>query len=185
MALDSEESEGPRLANISAVLLLETAADSKPGARAPRSEPAEVARLSSLLGTIFQDVLVLGDEKPAAGLSDVTASLAGVASRSVEALVIALNAAREGRVLLLSQGASRVTADLLLALTAWPEQDVVVPREAGRVWHSCALYRRREVLAAIRGRSLEAGLGVESLVAELDCGFIEGDDLAVLIPSEN
>ena len=141
--------------------------------------------MAVLLDSFFEDVLVVGQGAAPNFWTGQFASPERGAAGFLEGIVAALDAAREDRVLVLSAGAEGVAADLLLALTAWPEHDVVAPREAGRIWDFCLLVRRREVLDKAKQLLEEGENGSNVLIASLDCGFIEGADLAALVSVEN
>ncbi len=173
----------PKLANISAVLVL--APDSEARALAAGSRQLLANRALEFLELIFEDVLVVGetailDRRPQRSLP-----LEGDSAGSLRAIAAAFEAVREERVLLLSGNLAGVTLDLLLALTAWPEHDLVAPRSDGQIWASCGLYRRRELLERTRDLPQGSDATLDSLVPVLDCGFVEGEDLAALISDEN
>lgn len=156
------------LANVSAVLMS--------GADEGRTNELELC-----LESLFEDVSVV--ESLAANTTPGEAA--------VRELVSALVAAREDRVLVVAADAPHPAPTLWLALTAWPEHDVVSPRPATEAPPVCALYRRDAVLAAARDRlrASEAGevqLGttrqeaLQGVAAELDVQFMEGADLVAL-----
>jgi len=179
MAEASRVEGSPRLANVSAALLLES--DSERVAPDRRDLMAE-QRLEEL-ALFFEDIIVVGAPEEIASLSRSEHSVEAPHGKSLAGIAAALEAAREDRVLLLAGDESRVSVELLLALTAWPEHDIVAPRTEGEVWPYCAVYRKQAVLLKAV-ELLEAGnTSVEVLFASLDCGFIEGDDLSALRPA--
>jgi molybdopterin-guanine dinucleotide biosynthesis protein A len=97
-------------------------------------------------------------------------------------LLAALEASSAERVLILACDLPFVNADLLLALTAWPEAQVVAPRSVGRAEPLCAIYRREEVLERARERFAAEKLGLRDLLETLEHDFIEAADLDAIDP---
>jgi molybdopterin-guanine dinucleotide biosynthesis protein A len=133
------------------------------------------------LESLFEDVVVI----PGAGTDEHSGEGA------LRVLVRALSAARDGRVLVVDPDAPNPTPHLWLALTAWPEHEVVSPRVPRNETAPCALYRRDAVLAAVldRLRAAESGAirlaegraeELRGVALGLDCDFIEGADLEAL-----
>ena len=176
-------SEG-RIANVSAALLT-GGASSRMGEDKARLEIAgqsAAVRLAGRLAALFEDVLLVGGEPPADAPGRRVADGAGPRS-ALRGLVAALAAARSERVVVLATDLLGVTPELLLALVAAPEADVVAPRSARGPEPLCALYRREPVLAEAR-RRLDAGrLALHELLAALRVHWLEGDDLAALDPA--
>ncbi|MBW2420717.1 MAG: NTP transferase domain-containing protein [Deltaproteobacteria bacterium] len=138
-------------------------------------------RIAGLLADLFEEVLLVGGEAPGDAPGRRVEDPAGPRC-ALRGLVAALAEAREERVLVVATDLPLLTPDLLLALTAWPEHDVVLPRDADGVHPLCAIYRREGVLAIARER-LEAGeLRLRALLDRIDCGFLEGSDLEFLDP---
>jgi molybdopterin-guanine dinucleotide biosynthesis protein A len=174
---------GSRIANVSAALLL--------GGESTRmgrdkawleigGEPAAV-RLATLLASLFDDVLLVGGDPPAAAPGRRVPDLEGPRC-ALRGLASALAAAREARVLVLATDLMAMTPDLLLALVAFPEADAVVPRAGGVAQPLCAIYRRAPALAAAQ-RSLAGGrLALMSVLDPLAPRWLEGDDLAAVDP---
>lgn len=167
-----------RLANVSAALIV-------PAAEHPNAQVALMAERSKLLERLFEDVVVI-----VGGGADLSFDVTGrviepePGERSdLSDLATALAAAREEQVLVLAADQANVTPDLVLALTAWPEHDCVAPRIGGAIQPLCGLYRREAALRAAR-EALERGeSGLDAVLAELDCGILEGKDLAALLPA--
>jgi len=137
--------------------------------------------IARLLESLFEEVLLVGGEPPEGAPGSRVEDPAGPRC-ALRGLVAALAAAREERVLVVATDLPLLTPDLLLALTAWPEHDVVMPRDSEGVHPLCAIYRREPVLAAARERLAAGELGLRALVDGLDCGLIEGPDLAAVDP---
>lgn len=156
---------GARIANVSASLIV--GSDTAPDA-------PTVARATRLLARLFEDVSVVGASAPGARSDD--------RPPGVPALVRALEAAREERVLVLDAGFARVTPALLLGLTAWPQHAFVAPRIEGAIQPLCAVYLRDEVLRRA------AAAGEEDLhrfVERLDCGVLEAADVEPLLEASD
>ena len=106
-------------------------------------------------------------------------------------MVGALEAATNPRVLVLSHDLPRLSPDLLLALTAWPEADAVVPVDAQAEHPLCAIYRRDPCLEIARAALASKRLLLRDWLAEIDTarvsleelGFLEDD--SVLLGSAN
>jgi molybdopterin-guanine dinucleotide biosynthesis protein A len=98
-------------------------------------------------------------------------------------VVTALSAAREARVLVVAVDLPLLTADLLLALTAWPKDDLVAPRWEDRIERLCAVYARDAALPIAREALASERLGLRDVTAKLSGSFLEGDDLAALGPA--
>jgi molybdopterin-guanine dinucleotide biosynthesis protein A len=175
-------SEG-RLANVSAALLV-GGASSRMGADKARVEiggESAAARLASRLATLFEEVLLVGGEPPQEATGRRVADPEGPRS-ALRGLVAALEAARGERVLVLATDLLGVTPELLLALVAAPEAEVVAPRSAAGPEPLCALYRREPALAEARRRLGDGRLALHELLAALRVHWLEGDDLAALDP---
>jgi molybdopterin-guanine dinucleotide biosynthesis protein A len=171
------------IANVSAALLLGGASTRMGSDKAQlgvHGEPAAL-RLAQLLASLFEDVLLVGGEPPAGAPGRRVEDVAGPRC-ALRGLASALGAAREPRVLVLATDLLAMTPDLLLALSAYPEADAVVPRQAGFPQPLCAVYRRAPALAAAE-RCLAAGtLALTSVLAQLELCWLEGDDLAAVDP---
>jgi molybdopterin-guanine dinucleotide biosynthesis protein A len=173
-----------RLADVAAALLL-GGASSRMGADKAALEiagaPAAV-RAARLLGSLFEEVLLVGGEPPAAAPGLRVADPEGPRC-ALRGLVGALQAARAPRVLVVATDLPGLTPDLLLALVALPEADVVLPRSPGGLEPLCALYRRDTVLPRARGRLAAGELALHGLLAELRLETLAGADLLAVDPA--
>jgi molybdopterin-guanine dinucleotide biosynthesis protein A len=101
---------------------------------------------------------------------------------ALRGLVGALEASAAPRVLVAATDLPLLTADLVLALVAWPEADAVVPRSADGAHPLCALYARDAVLPLARARLASGRLALSELLAALETAWLEGPDLALVDP---
>lgn len=170
-----------RLGNVSAALLLGGASE-RMGCDKARLElagaPAAV-RLAERLALLCEEVLLVGGEPPAEAKGRRVPDPEGPRC-ALRGLVGALEAAREERVLVLATDLFGVTPELLLALIAAPEADVVAPRTQRGPEPLCALYRREPALREARARLAAGQLALHELLGALSVFWLEGDDLAVL-----
>jgi len=141
-------------------------------------EPA-ATRLALLLGGIFEDVVLVGGDPPASAPGRRVPDPEGPAC-VLRGLVGALEATSAERVLILGSDLPLVTLGLLLALVAWPEADVVAPREGERAHPLCALYRRESVLPVARENLATERLALHALLDAVDVAYLEEDDISRL-----
>lgn len=176
-------SEG-RIANASAALLLGGGSTRMGGdkARLPLAGRPLAAHLAALLGRLFEDVLLVGGEPPEGTEGRHVLDPEGPRC-ALRGLVGALQEARGPRVLVVATDLPGLTPDLLLALLAMPEADVVVPRSEGRAHPMCAVYRREAVLPRAERRLEEGSLALSDLLEEGSVGWLEGADLSAIDPS--
>jgi len=142
---------------------------------------ASATRVARCLALLCEDVVLVGGNPP----PDAPGRRApdGDGPRSaLRGVVAALEATRAERVLVVATDLPFVTPDLLLALVAWPEADVVVPRTADGIHPLCALYRRESALAAARRNLAEERLALSALLDALATRYLEGDDLCAVDP---
>jgi molybdopterin-guanine dinucleotide biosynthesis protein A len=97
-------------------------------------------------------------------------------------LVSGLAASSCERVMVLATDLPLVTADLLLALVAWPEADAVVPEADGRLQPLCGLYRREVMLAAARPRLDDGRLSLRGLLEDVEMVVLSERDVAEVDP---
>jgi molybdopterin-guanine dinucleotide biosynthesis protein A len=153
-----------RLANVAAAVLCDE--------RAADSAVAAV----TLLSEICEDVLVLGANPPIAMGRSVPAKWASPLGR----LVAALEAARAERLLVVDAVAGCPRAELVLALTAWPESDVVVPNPHEDDAPACAMYRREPVLTLAQARLAAGETDLSGLLRDVEVSEITVADLVPL-----
>jgi molybdopterin-guanine dinucleotide biosynthesis protein A len=143
-----------------------------------RGKPLAV-RAAELLVGLFEDVSLVGGTPPPGTPGRVVADPEGPRS-ALRGLVAALAAAREDRVVVIATDMPLLCEDLLLALTAWPDCEAVVPRDDSGAHALCALYRREPALEAARARLASGELAMGGLLDVLDTNYIEGATLRAL-----
>jgi molybdopterin-guanine dinucleotide biosynthesis protein A len=173
-----------RLADVAAALLV-GGASSRMGrdkASLPFGGVAAATRLARRLGSLCEDLLLVGGEPPADAPGRRVPDPPGPRS-ALRGLVGALSAARAERVLVVATDLPLVHEALLLGLCAWPEADAVLARDAQGPQPLCAVYRRERVLPAAQ-RRLAAGspLALRDLLAELEVHVLPPDVQAALDP---
>jgi molybdopterin-guanine dinucleotide biosynthesis protein A len=143
---------------------------------------AVATRLARLLAELCEEVLLVGGDPPADAPGRRVPDVEGPRC-ALRGLASALAAAHTERVLVLATDLPFVSEALLLALVAWPEADVVLPRDPGGSQPLCAVYRREPALRAA-SRRLAAGerLALHELLAELEVRTLPQDVLAALDP---
>ncbi len=192
-----------RLANVSAALLIGGASTrmGRDKALLTLSGVALATRIARLLGSLVEDVMLVGGTPPAEAAGRRVADLDGPAS-SLRGLASALAAARTPRVLVVATDLPLVTPALLLGLLARPPAHAVVPRrpdpaktDAGtgagpasgraprlRTDPLCAVYDVAAVLPRAREQLTSGRLALRSLLDRIEVDFVEGEDLAALDP---
>lgn len=176
-------SEG-RFAEIAGALLLGGASERMGSDKAVLEVAGEAAarRTARLLASLFEEVLLVGGEPTEGTPGRRVADPAGPRC-ALRGLVGALEAARAPRVLVVATDLPGLTADLLLALVALPEADVVVPRTSGGGLEPlCALYRRESVLPLARARLGAGELALHGLIGALAATTLAGGTLAAFDP---
>jgi molybdopterin-guanine dinucleotide biosynthesis protein A len=101
---------------------------------------------------------------------------------ALRGVVAALAAARSERVLILATDLFGVTPELLLALVAAPEAEVVAPRTSRGPEPLCALYAREPALALASARLAAGRLALHELLAGLRVHWLESSDLEAVDP---
>lgn len=150
-------------------------------ARVELGGEALATRAARLLARICEDVLLVGGDPPPDAPGRRVPDPDGPRC-ALRGLVGALASTRAERVLVVATDLPLLTADLLLALVAFPQADVVLPRGPAGPEPLCALWRREPALAAARARLAAGELSAQALVAALDAGWLEAADLARVDP---
>ena len=135
-------------------------------------------RAARMLARGFEDVLLVGGDPESGAPGRRVADPPGPAC-ALRGLVGALEAATSPRVLVIATDLPLLSMDLLLALTAWPERDAVVPTDSGGDHPLCAIYRR-EACLSIAATHLDAGrLSLRELLAEVDTDRVSLETLGL------
>lgn len=172
-----------RIANVSAALLL-GGASSRMGrdkARLPLGGVAAATHLATLLGGLFEEVLLVGGDPPRDAPGRRVADPEGPRC-ALRGLVGALEAATTERILVVATDLISLSSTVLLALLVWPESDAVVPRTGDTIHPLCALYRREPVAAVARRRLAARELALVGLLDEIGVSYLEGSDLRAVDP---
>jgi len=175
-------SEG-RIASVTAALLL-GGASSRMGrdkAHLPLEGVAAATRLATMLGDLFEEVLLVGGDPPPDAPGRAVPDPEGPRS-ALRGLVGALEAATAERVLVVATDLMTLSTPLLMALLACPEADAVVPRSGARAHPLCALYRREPVRSLARQRLADGELALMGLLEEVRVSYLEGADLRAVDP---
>ena len=135
-------------------------------------------RAARLLAGLFAETLLVGGDPeevaPGRRIPDPTGPTC-----ALRGLAGALLAATAPRVLIVATDLPLLSADLLLALTAWPESDVILPADGAGDHPLCAIYRR-DVCLPIALAHLESGrLSLRELLAEVDSDRVSLEDLGL------
>jgi len=150
-------SDPSRFQTISAAILTGGRSASA-GPAASHLEVGNVAiatRIARELHPLFEDLLLVGDDPPADAPGRRVADRPGPEC-ALRGVVTALEAAKGEQVLVVSSRLPLLTPELVLALIAWPEADLVLPRTRDGAQPGCALYRRSTALSVAQ-RHLDAG----------------------------
>jgi len=174
---------GDRLANVAGAVLT-GGASTRMGidkARLPVDGVACATRVASRLDALCTEVVLVGGDPPADAPGRRVPDLPGPGC-ALRGVLGALEACTAERVLVLATDLPFVTADLLLALVAWPEADVVVPRDAGGIHPLCAIYRREVVAPVARRHLSEDRLALRATLDAVVTRHFGGDELAAVDP---
>jgi len=179
-----QRSEG-RIANIAAALLAGGGSTrmGRDKARLPLAGVAAATRAAQLLDSLFEEVLIVGGDPPADAPGRRVPDPEGPRC-ALRGLVGALEAARAERVLVVATDLPLLSPELLLALVAWPEAELVAPRVAGHLEPLCAIYSRAAALARARTRLASGRLALHELARELELSALGDDDLRAIDPDQ-
>jgi len=137
---------------------------------------AWATRTARLLDRLFDETLLVGGapapDAPGRRITDLpgpTCALLGVAT--------ALEAASNERVLVVATDLPLLEADLLLALTAWPEADAVVPVDPHGEQPLCAIYGREACLPVAHARLEANQLALRGWLDELETSRVSLSEL--------
>ena len=177
-----ERTEG-RIANIAAALLAGGGSTrmGRDKARLPLAGVAAATRAAQLLDSLFEEVLIVGGDAPVDAPGRRVPDPEGPRC-ALRGLVGALEATLAERVLVVATDLPLLSPELLLALVAWPDAEVVAPRVAGRIEPLCAIYSRPAALAPARARLASDRLALHELVGELALSALGDDDLRAIDP---
>jgi molybdopterin-guanine dinucleotide biosynthesis protein A len=142
---------------------------------------AGAVRAARLLASLVEDVVLVGGDPPGDAPGRRVADPPGPAC-ALRGLVGGLDAVQAPRVLVLATDLPFVTADVLLALVAWPEAQAVVPRGARGLEPLCALYEREPALRAARDGLAAGELSLQGVLASLRVSHLDEAALAILDP---
>lgn len=113
--------ESSRIANVTAAVLV---GFGDAAARKPR--PSRIGSLAPLLSQLFEETLWVGDGR-STGAVGRPVLRPGNRRDGVSGIAAAIAAARGERVIVIDEGDALASAELLLALVAWPEAAIVLP----------------------------------------------------------
>jgi len=139
------------------------------------------SRVARVLDALFDEVLLAGGEPPADAPGRRVPDVPGPVC-ALRGLVTALSASTRPRVLVAATDMPFLTADLVLALVAWPAADAVVPRTAGRAHPLCAVYAREAVLPVARTRLAGDDLSLRGVLDAVATAWLDPDDVARVDP---
>jgi molybdopterin-guanine dinucleotide biosynthesis protein A len=135
-------------------------------------------RAARLLAGLFSETLLVGGDPEPTAPGRRISDPSGPAC-ALRGVVGALAAATSERVLVVATDLPFVSEDLLLALTAWPESDVVVPTDDAGDHPLCAIYRR-DVCLPIALAHLESDrLSLRDLLAAVDSDRVSLEQLGL------
>jgi molybdopterin-guanine dinucleotide biosynthesis protein A len=135
-------------------------------------------RAARLLASLFSETLLVGGEPESMAPGRRVSDPSGPAC-ALRGLVAALDAATSDRVLVVATDLPFLSDDLLLALTAWPESDIVVPVDDDRAHPLCAIYRREVCLHAARANLEAERLSLRELLAAVETDRVPLRDLGL------
>lgn len=125
-------------------------------------------RAARILASQFSETLLVGGDPEPVAPGRPVPDPAGPRC-ALRGLVGALDAATCERVVVVATDLPFLSLEVLLALTAWPESDAVVPTDARGDHPLCAIYRREVCLAIARANLESDRLSLRELLARVDC----------------
>lgn len=143
---------------------------------ASHADPGAAVGAARTLAGLFEDVVWVGSDPPADVPGRRAPDVAGPAG-ALRDIASALAAAPVERVLVVCARRARVAPDLLLALVAWPEADVVVPAAIDALPPPIALYRHEPTLRLIRTQLAADARDARDLFAALEQRSVASDAL--------
>jgi molybdopterin-guanine dinucleotide biosynthesis protein A len=124
-------------------------------------------RAARCLDALFSEILLVGgnpaSDAPGRRVPDPPGTPC-----ALRGLVGALAAATSERVVVVATDLPLLSPELLLALTAWPERDVVVPCDEGGDHPLCAIYHTARCLPVARDHLAAGRLSLRELLASLE-----------------
>ena len=154
-----------RLGNVAGALWLgESSTRGLPGDAV--AEASDLERAATLLASVFDEVWLVGGV-PATSLPGFRVAEPEAPPGALGGLAGALAAAEAERVLVVSAGRPGPILDLVLALTAWPEQEAVVVEGPKGAPVGCAIYRRESVLRRVHDQLVGPEASLEEFHAAL------------------
>lgn len=135
-------------------------------------------RAARMLAKLFSETLLVGGEPEPVAPGYRVSDPAGPRC-ALRGVVAALEAATSPRVLIVATDLPLLSEDLLLALTAWPESDIVVPTDVGGDHPLCAIYGRETCLAVARANLEADRLSLRELLAAVDTERVSLEDLGL------
>ncbi len=180
IAISSDAGEG-RLANVSGVVLTGGASSRMGRDKAHLEWRGETfsTRTAHLLAGLLSETLLVGGEPEATAPGLRVPHPPGPAC-ALRGLVGALEAATSQRVVIVATDLPFLHEDLLLALTAWPESDIVVPSDDEGDHPLCAIYLREVCLPIAKAHLESDELSIQGLLAAVDTDRVTLADLGLV-----
>ena len=135
-------------------------------------------RAARLLAGLFSETLLVGGNPEPIAPGRIVSDPAGPAC-ALRGLVGALDAASSERVVVVATDIPFLSPELLLALTAWPTSDIVVPSDEHGDHPVCAIYDRERCLPIARAHFESNRLALHELLAEVECDRVSLEQLGL------